>query len=124
MAVQGIGGGGNLTLSFRQNNIQVDRLGGQATAVRMHESNPHVSNAGNETKLGTSHFQKENKELIEASVDRVAEIMERDDDYIEVSNTGSESPASATGFQEANNTSADKQQQLAVAARAYSYFNE
>ena len=124
MAIQGIGGGGNLTLSFRQTNFQLDRIGEQATAVRMHESNPHVSNTGNETNLGTSHFQQENEELIETSVERVAAIMERDDDYMEVSNTGSEAPASSTGFQEANNTSADRQQQLAEAARAYSYFNE
>ena len=124
MAIQGIGGVGGLNLSFRQNNFQVDRLGEQATAIRMHESNPHVSNAGNETNLGTSHFQQENEELIETSVDRVAAIMERDDEYMEVSNTGSEAPASSTGFQEVNDTSADRQQQLAVAARAYSYFNE
>lgn len=123
MAIQGIGGG-SLTMSFRQTNFQLDRIGEQATAVRMHESNPHVSNAGNETNLGTSHFQQENNELIETSVERVAAIMERDDDYMEVSNTGSEAPASSTGFQEVNDTSADKQQQLAVAARAYSYFNE
>lgn len=123
MAIQGIGGGG-LTTSFRQTNIQLSRMGGQATAERMYVSNPRVSNAGNETNLGTSHFQQENEELIEASVERVSAIMERDDDYMEVSNTGSESPASATGFQDINNTSADKQQQIAVAARAYSYFNE
>lgn len=123
MAVQGIGGVGGLNLTFRQNNFRVDRLGGQATAVRMHESNPHVSNAGTETNLGTSHFQQENTELIETSVDRVASIMERDDEYVEVSNTGSEAPASPVGFQEANDTSANKQQQLAEAARAYSYFN-
>lgn len=123
MAVQGIGGGG-LTMSFRQTNLQLDRIGGQATAERMHVSNPHVSNAGNETNLGTSHFQQENTELIKASVERVSAIMERDDDYMEVSNTGSEAPASSAGFQDVNNTSADKQQQIAVAARAYSYFNE
>ena len=74
MAVQGIGGGG-LTMSFRQTNLQLDRIGGQATAERMHVSNPHVSNAGNETNLGTSHFQRENEELIEASVERVSAIM-------------------------------------------------
>ena len=124
MAIQGIGGVGGMNLSFRQNNFQVDRLGEQATAVRMRESNPHVSNAGNETNIGTSHFQRENTELIETSVDRVSAIMERDDEYTEVSNLGDESPFSSTGFQQANDISADKQQQLAVAARAYSYFNE
>ena len=123
MAIQGVSGGG-LTMSFRQTNFQLDRIGSQATAVRMRESNPHVSNTGNETNLGTSHFQQENEELIETSVERVSAIMERDDDYMEVSNTGSEAPASAMGFQDMNNTSADKQQQIAVAARAYSYFNE
>lgn len=124
MAIQGIGGVGGLNMSFRQNNINVDQLGAQATAVRMRESNPHVSNAGNETNLGTSHFQQENDELIEASVERVSAIMERDDEYVEVSNTGSENPYGSSGFREANNISADKQQQIAVAARAYSYFND
>lgn len=123
MAVQAIGGGG-LTMSFRQTNFQVDRIGGQATAERMHVSNPQVSNFGGETNLGTSHFQQENTELIKASVERVSAIMERDDDYVEVSNTGSEAPASSADFQNVNNTSAEKQQQIAVAARAYSYFNE
>ena len=123
MAIQGVSGGG-LTMSFRQTNFQLDRIGSQATAVRMRESNPHVSNTGNETNLGTSHFQQENEELIETSVERVSAIMERDDDYMEVSNTGSEAPTSSAGFQDVNNTSADKQQQIAVAARAYSYFNE
>lgn len=123
MAVQAIGCGG-LTMSFRQTNFQVDRIGGQATAERMHVSNPQVSNFGGETNLGTSHFQQENTELIKASVERVSAIMERDDDYVEVSNTGSEAPASSADFQNVNNTSAEKQQQIAVAARAYSYFNE
>ena len=81
MAIQGIGNGnGGLTMSFRQTNLQLDRIGEQATAVRMRESNPHLSSSGTETNLGTSHFQRENEELIEASVERVAAIMEKDDD--------------------------------------------
>ncbi|MBQ9442523.1 MAG: hypothetical protein IJU55_05885 [Selenomonadaceae bacterium] len=123
MAIQGIGGV-NSTASFMQSNLQAERLGGQATAVRMHESNPHLSSSGTETNLGTSEFSKTNEETIEVSVDRISEIMEKDDEYTEFADAGTGNPFAASGFQDLNNTSADKQQQIAVAARAYSYFNE
>ena len=124
MAIQGVGGAaldGGLSMSFRQINIQADLMGKQVTSEKMAESIPHVSNFGVETNLGTSHFQQENQELIDASIEKVSEIMERDDDLMEVSNTGSESPFSSSSFQEMNTPSAvsSAQQQ---AASAYSYF--
>ena len=122
MAVQGIGGG--TPVSFMQSNLQAERLGGQATAVRMRESNPHLPISGTETNLGTSEFQQNNDEMIEVSVEKIAEIMEKDDEYTKFENVGTQNPYAASGFQDLNNTSADKQQQIAVAARAYSYFNE
>ena len=122
MAIQGIGGGGN-SVSFMQSNLQAERLGDQATAVRMRESNPHLSSSGAETNIGTSQFQKTNDEVTEISVEKISEIMEKDDDLTEGSISG-ENLYGPSGFQELNNTSADRQQQIAVAARAYSYFNE
>ena len=59
MAIQGVGGG-NSAVTFRQINLQADLVGKQATAEKMAEGVPHVSNFGVETNLGTSHFQKEN----------------------------------------------------------------
>lgn len=123
MAIQGIGGAG-ASASFMQSNLQAERLGGQATAVRMRESNPHLSSSGTETNLGKSQFQETNDEAIEVSVEKIAEIMEKDDEYTKFSGVGTQNPYAASGFQDLNNTSADKQQQIAVAARAYSYFNE
>ena len=120
MAVNGVGGpalDGGLSMSFRQINIQADMIGKQVTSEKMAESIPHVSNFGVETNLGTSHFQKENQELIDVAVDKVAEIMEKDDDLTEVSNFGNESPFSTSSFQELNTTPAQQQ-----AAKAYASF--
>ena len=120
MAVQGVGGpalDGGLAMSFRQINVQADLVGKQVTSEKMAEGIPHVSNFGVETNLGTSHFQQENQELIDTSVEKVAEIMQRDDDLTEVSNFGTESPFSSASFQEMNATPAQQQ-----AAKAYASF--
>ena len=120
MAVQGVSGSawvGSLTTSFRQINVEADMLGKQVTSEKMAESIPHVSNFGIETNLGTSHFQHENQELIDTSIEKVSEIMQRDDDLMEVSNFGTESPFSPSNFKELNTTPAVQQ-----AARAYSNF--
>lgn len=123
MAIQGISTplDGGLALSFRQANVQVNRTGEAVTAEKMYESLPHISNAGNETKLGSSEFQQDNQEVLEVSVEKMAEIMERDDDLMEITNSGTQTHFSPSGFQEANNTSFSAQQQ--IAASAYSYFN-
>ena len=63
------------------------------------------------------YFQQENQELIDVAVDKVAEIMQRDDDLTEVSNFGNESPFSSASFQEMNATPAQQQ-----AAKAYASF--
>lgn len=121
MTVQGIGGGA-VAASFRQLNLQTSRVGGQVTAEKMYNSHPHNSVSGNDTDLGTSHFQKENDELISTSVERISSIMEKDDDVVEVSNTGSETNFSSSDFQQVNDRSYNARQQ--VAASAYNYFNE
>ena len=47
-------------------------------------------------------------------------IMERDDEYTELSNSGTETFNTPSGFQESNDISFNAQQQ--IAARAYDYF--
>lgn len=123
MAIQGVGAplDGGLGLSFRQINVQADLVGKQVTSEKMAESIPRVSNFGVETNIGTSEFQKGNKEILDVSVDKIAEIMEKDDEYTQVSNFGNESPFSASSFKEMNTPAAvsSAQQQ---AASAYGYF--
>ena len=122
MAIQGISTplDGGMAMSIRQANVQASRTGAEVTATKMYESMLHVSNAGNETNIGTSQFQKTNQELMEVSVENMAEIMQRDDDLMEVSNSGTQSYFSASDFQGTNDTSLSAQQQ--VAANAYKYF--
>lgn len=122
MAVQGIGGGGGfMQASFKQANLQAHQLGDQSTARAMYESHPHNPVNGAETNLGTSQFSKSNDELIEVSVEKVAEIMEQDDGFAKISNTGSESLLGPSNFQEMNDRSYSARQQ--AAASAYNYFN-
>ena len=121
MAIQGIGGGNNLMTSFKQANLQAQRIGGQATAERMYESLPQGSVNGSSTDLGTSEFRKANDEVIEVSVEAVSSIMEQDDGFASVSNLGNESLLGPTGFSEMNDRSYNARQQ--VAASAYNYFN-
>lgn len=118
MAIQGIGGGS--AVSFRQINVQADLIGKQVTAEKMAEGMPQVSNFGTETNLGTSHFQKENQELLEVSVETVSAIMEKDDQF-ESSVNGSSTAFSSSGFQELNAPAKVSAQQQA-AANAYGYF--
>ena len=121
--VQGIGGGGfnSLTMSFRESNVQANRIGEQVTAQKMYGGLIHLSSSGTETNLGTSEFQKGNNQIFDDSVKLMAEIMERDDQYTEVSNSGLETLFSPAGFQEQNDRSFDAHQQ--IAANSYKYFN-
>ena len=125
MAIQGIGSGaaldGGLTLSFRQANVQIGETGSAVTATKMYESLPHLAKGGVETNIGTSEFSQNNDEIISESVNVMAEIMEKDDEFVEVSNAGNETNMSSSGFHEMNDISINAQQQ--VAARAYEYFN-
>ena len=121
MAIQGVSYApldGGLAKSFRQINVQADLVGKQVTSQKMYDSLTHISNFGVETNLGSSHFQKENQELIDTSIEKVAEIMEQDNDLMEVSNFGTESHFSGSSFQEMNATAAQQQ-----AAKAYSSFS-
>ena len=120
MAIQGVSYApldGGMSMSFRQINVQTDLIGKRVTSEKMAESIPHVSNFGVETNLGTSHFQQENQEVIDTSIEKASEIMQRDDDMMEVSNFGTESHFSASSFKEMNSTPAQEQ-----AAKAYAAF--
>ena len=119
MAIQGVGGSVP-AVSFRQINVQANLVGKQVTSEKMAEGMPSVSNFGTETNLGTSHFQEENQELLDESVETIAAIMEQDDQF-EAPVNGSGTAFSSSGFQELNTTpavSAAQQQ----AASAYGYF--
>ena len=120
MAIQGIGNV-NVAASFRQNNIQAER---PSAPSRNREENSQISRQENENSINANQIQRNDDEDIEVSVDRISTTMERDDDTAQTSETRNENPYGASGLQDLNNTSADKQQQIAVAARAYSYFNE
>lgn len=121
MAIQAVGGGSNVMTSFKQANLQAERVGSQATAKLMYESLPQGSANGSSTELGTSEFRKANDEVIEVSVEAVSSIMEQDDDFASVSNLGTESVLGPTDFNEMNDRSYNARQQ--VAASAYNYFN-
>lgn len=112
-------GAGMQTTMMQLNRDAID-TGHDVVAAKMYASRDHVSNTGNETHVGTSEFSRNNREMMEVSVDAMSRIMEQDDEF-EVSNFGNESRLGPTGFQNYNNFSYETKQQ--VAANAYQYFN-
>lgn len=123
MAINGVGGAGTgIPVTFRQLNAQAAQLGDSAMAARMHASRPETPKNGDATNIGTSEFQKTNNEVIDITVEKMSEIMEQDDKYTERSNSGTQPMLSPSGVMESNNVSLEKQQQIAAAAKEYSYF--
>ena len=123
MAINGVSGAGTgIPVTFRQLNAQAAQLGDSAMAARMHASRPESPKNGDATNIGTSEFQKTNNQAVEVTVEKMAEIMEQDDQYTERSGAGNQPTLSPTGVMESNNVSVEKQEQIAAASRAYSYF--
>ena len=123
MAINGVSGAGTgIPVTFRQLNAQAAQLGDNAMAARMHASRPETPKNGDATNIGTSEFQKTNNQAVEVTVEKIAEIMQKDDKYTERSNSGTQATLSPTGVMENNNVSVEKQDQIAAASRAYSYF--
>ncbi len=123
MAINGVSGAGTgIPVTFRQLNAQAAQLGDSAMAVRMHASRPESPKNGDATNIGTSEFQKTNNQAVEVTVEKMAEIMEQDDKYTERSSSGTQPMLSPTDVMESNNVSVEKQEQIAAASRAYSYF--
>ena len=121
MAIQGASGPGTgIPVTFRQLNVEATKYGENATAARMHAAKPEVSNTGATTNIGTSKFQETNNEAIEVATEKMAEIMQKDDEYTKISAT--DARFSPTGVLESNNLSVERQQQISAAAQAYSYF--
>ena len=123
MAINAVSGAGTgIPVTFRQLNAQAAQLGDNAMAARMHASRPEAPKNGDATNIGTSEFQKTNDQAVEVTVEKMAEIMEQDDKYTERSNSGAQAMFSPSGVMENNNVSVEKQDQIAAASRAYSYF--
>ena len=123
MAIQGASGPGTgIPVTFRQLNAQAAKLGENAIAARMHAARPEAPKNGDATNIGTSEFQKANNQAIEVTVEKMAQIMQKDDKFTERGKDGSQGTMSPTGVLESNNVSVEKQDQIAAASRAYSYF--
>ena len=120
MALSGIGGSIPVA-TFRQTNVQLNKIGNDVTSEKMETAMNSVSNFGNETKLGSSQFSQINEQIEDDAVNRISYIMEQDDEFEPPAN-GSDSGFSTSGFQQLNDTSFDPAMQRA--ASSYSYFNQ
>ena len=79
-----------------------------------------VSNFGTETKIGNGDLSRASHETLETSVEAISTIMQKDDQF-QGSKTGDYSAMGPTGFQDYNDRSFQNQQ--AMVAKAYEYFN-
>ena len=98
MAISSISSGGGWPMNEMQNRIS--RMGQQQTAqiARQDDHIVQVSNFGNETKLGTSHFQRNNAHIESTGGHDTATIMERAKSYYAVSNFGNETKLGSSEF--------------------------
>ena len=110
---------GGLVPSNMEQNRQIFHEGLMAVSERMYAARDPVSNFGNETHIGKGDFSQISRDLMEESVESIAKIMEKDDEF-EGSKMGEYSPLGPMGIQEINDRSFEKQQQ--IAANAYKYF--
>ncbi len=113
---------GDFNTTPMQTNRQAINNGEAATSERMYAARAPmaVSNFGTETHIGNGELSRASRETLETSVEAIASIMEKDDQY-ESSKIGSYSGMGPTGFQSYNDRSFETQQQ--TAAKAYSYFS-
>ncbi|MBR1419671.1 MAG: hypothetical protein IJ575_01225 [Selenomonadaceae bacterium] len=97
MPVSGIGA--PLT-TMRQLNVDAMRTGKQVTGQIMEKSSENIGlpNLAGETKMGTGELQVTNNQINDLGTRDVEMIMERDDQYTEVSNFGNESAMSPSGL--------------------------
>lgn len=112
-----------LSGEFAKTNMEVNREivqgGHMAVSERMYAARDPVSNFGNETHIGKGINSQISRQIMEESVESIARIMERDDEY-EGSQMGDYTTVPPAGFQELNDRSFETQQR--VAANAYKYF--
>ena len=89
-----------------QTNRQAINSGSAATGEKMKDAREPFagSNFGTETKIGNGELSRVSHETLETSVEAIATIMEKDDQY-EGSKTGDYSALGPTGFQEYNDRS-------------------
>ncbi len=108
MAIQAIGStdAGHF-VTFRQLNDKAVTIGKIAVAERMHEAHPEM--------LGMSGFKESTERAFAVVTDKIEQIMQRDDGYMEPANQN------AQPSRESNYAVVATQNQIA-AASAYSYF--
>ena len=109
---------GGLVQSNMEQNRQIFHQGLMAVSERMYAARDPVSNFGTETHIGKGVFSRASREIMEASVESIAKIMEKDDEF-EGSNMGEYSQLGSMGIQEINDRSFEKQQQIAVNAQKF-----
>ena len=114
---------GGFDTTMMQTNRQAINNGENAVSERMYAARAPiaVSNFGTETKIGNGDLSRASHETLETSVEAIATIMEKDDEY-EASKVGDYSALGPTGFQDYNDRSFQTQQ--AKAAQAYEYFSD
>ena len=101
---------GGLVPTNMEQNRQIFHEGLMAVSERMYAARDPVSNFGNETHIGNGKFSRISRELMEASVESIAKIMEKMGEY---------SQLGPMGIQEINDRSFEKQQQIAVNAQKF-----
>ncbi len=109
---------GGLVPTNMEQNRQIFQGGLMAVSERMYAARDPVSNFGTETHIGKGDFSQISRELMEASVESIARIMEKDDEF-EGSNMGEYSPMGPMGIKEINDRSFEKQQQIAANAQKF-----
>ena len=109
----------SLEVTYMENNRDIFHSGNMAVSERMFAARDPISNFGTETHIGKGASSRASREIMETSVENIAKIMERDDEF-EGSQMGDYSPLGSMGVIELNDRSFEKQQQ--IVARAYEYF--
>lgn len=117
MGISGIGSGGTM-MSFVQLNQNVSYTGQQASkqVTEQTAAMTDVSNFGTETKIGTSPFQQQLKEIAQQGAENIASGMQKVDTVTNNSNYGT------SRFQQANEKiMAERQQATAAYTQAANY---
>lgn len=111
---------GEFATTPMQTNRQAIRTGEAAISERMYTARQPFtsSNFGTETKIGNGELSRASHETLETSVEAIASIMEKDDQY-EGSNFGNYSALGPTGFQEYNDRSIESQRATMAQANEY-----
>ena len=111
MGISGIGSGSSTLMSFVQLNQNVSRTGQQASkqVTEQTAAITDVSNFGNETRIGTSKFQQQLKQIAQQGAENIASGMQK------VNNVTTNSDYGNSRFQQANSKIMTARQQASAA---------